>query len=177
MCVLASISSATGGADGSDPITVGRGPGRYHGRADLDATPVALAAQETVPDMPESTPTIQSAVQEEISGETLAGGEGAASNAGSGVEALIRATFGEHGEEALKVGRCESGDDLHAESWENPNHRGPFQVSYVHAWRYAARGWDWDTATDAQHVMIALEIQQEQGWWPWRFSVSCHGVW
>ena len=125
----------------------------------LDATPIALAepmaAPEALPDVPRVTQDAPAAISP---------------------EALIRATFGEHGEEALKVGRCESGDDLHAEPWENPNHRGPFQVSYVHAWRYVAHGWDWDTATDAQHVMIALEIWLEQGASPWRFSATCHGV-
>ena len=77
----------------------------------------------------------------------------------------------------MRIAECESGDDLHAEPWENPNHRGPFQVSYVHAWRYARNGWDWNTATDEQHVMIAHELFLEQGWWPWRFSAMCHGVW
>ena len=75
--------------------------------------------------------------------------------------------------EAEAVARCESGDDLHAEPWENWWHRGPFQISYVHAPRYAVRGWDWATATDEQHIAIAHEIWQEQSWEPWLSSGAC----
>ena len=89
-----------------------------------------------------------------------------------GVEAVIR-SYDWDDEIALRVARCESGDDLHAEPWENWYHRGPLQVSYIHAWRYAARGWDWATATDEQHIAIAYEIQHEQGWAPWRASAYC----
>ena len=92
------------------------------------------------------------------------------------MEALIESIFGPAAGEALRIAMCESGPDLHAEPSENWYHRGPFQISYVHAGRYAARGWVWETASDAQHVEIAHELYLEQGWAPWRFSASCHGV-
>jgi len=118
----------------------------------LDATPPPLATPTLMPDVPDTW------VVPDTEPRT--------------VEALIR-SYDWDDDIALRIAGCESGDDLHAEPWENWYHRGPFQVSYVHAWRYAARGWDWDTASDEQHIAIAYEIWLEQSWWPWRFSASC----
>lgn len=70
---------------------------------------------------------------------------------------------------ALAVARCESGDDFYAEPWENPNHRGAFQISYVHAPKFAAHGWDWNTdgLVLERNVTIAFEIWSLQGFGPW----------
>lgn len=74
--------------------------------------------------------------------------------------------------EALAVARCESGPDYYADPWENPGHRGAYQLSYVHAWRFAARGWDWETdgVIVERNAAIAYEIFSEQGWRPWACS-------
>ena len=122
----------------------------------------ALAAQETVPLMQNPTPVAESEATATPSG----------TNDGLDIADTIR-SYDWDDEIALRVARCESGDDLHAEPWENWYHRGPLQVSYIHAWRYTARGWDWATATDEQHIAIAYEIQHEQGWAPWRASAYC----
>ena len=91
---------------------------------------------------------------------------------------LILSTFGPEGERALKVAYCESGNDLYAAPEENPGHRGIFQLGEVHAPRFSRHGWDWDTdgLIPERNIAVAYEIQQEQGWWPWRFSAFCHGV-
>ena len=119
--------------------------------------------------IPLVTPTPLSTVSKPIT-------EPDSSSAGvGGVEALIR-SYDWGDEEALAIAHCESGDDLYAAPEENLNHRGPFQISYVHKPRYERRGWDWSTATPAQHIEIAYELWLGQGWSPWRFSASCHGV-
>jgi hypothetical protein len=77
--------------------------------------------------------------------------------------------------DALRVARCESGygpdgrPDYYAEPWENPGHRGAFQLSYVHAPKFAAHGWTWETdgLILERNVAIAFTIWQEQGWRPW----------
>ena len=131
----------------------------------LDATPTPRGGKPTpVPDVPDTWVVPDTGVQ----GDAVATGQ-------RPIEALIRA-YDWDDATALRIARCESGDDLHAEPWENWYHRGPFQVSYIHAWRHAARGWDWDTASDEQHIAVAYEIWLEQSWWPWRFSTLCHGV-
>ena len=138
-------------------------------RVQVDATPTPtptpLATPTEVPDdiVPSDGPG--DAVERNNSGTDNA----------SGMAALI-SSYDWPVATALRIARCESGDDLHAEPWENWYHRGPFQVSYIHAWRHAARGWDWDTASDEQHIAVAYEIWLEQSWWPWRFSTLCHGV-
>jgi hypothetical protein len=97
---------------------------------------------------------------------------------GSDTSDIILFTFGSEGARALKVATCESGGDLYAAPTENPGHRGVFQLGKVHAPRFAQHGWDWDTdgLIPERNIAIAHEIWQEQGWWPWRFSASCHGV-
>ena len=101
---------------------------------------------------------------------------------GQGYEAvaeLILSTFGSaEGERALKVATCESGSDLYAAPAENLGHRGVFQLGKVHAPRFERRGWDWDTdgLIPERNIVIANELFLDQGWRPWRFSASCHGV-
>ena len=50
--------------------------------------------------------------------------------------------------------------------------RGVFQLMPVHAWRFAARGWnywtDWDDPV--RNTAIAYELWSEQGWTPWMSS-------
>ena len=140
-----------------NPIAVQRGPGRYHrGFERLDDVPATSLAPEPTPS---PTPEPVLSVPEPTPVRT-------------GLEGLI-CSYSWGCDTSLRVARCESGADLHAESWENWYHRGPFQVSYIHAWRYAARGWDWATASDEQHIAIAYEIQQEQSWTPWLSSGYC----
>jgi len=70
---------------------------------------------------------------------------------------------------ALAVARCESGPDYYAAPWENPGHRGAFQLGSVHAWRFTAHGWNWemDGLVLERNVAVAYEIWVEQGWRPW----------
>lgn len=71
--------------------------------------------------------------------------------------------------DALRVASCESGYDYYAAPWENPTHRGAFQLSYVHAPKFSVRGWSWDTdgLILERNVAIAFEIWSAQGWQPW----------
>ena len=157
-CGVASVLFAVGGND--DVLEVPRLQGADHEqqaremsrlrtwnvREGLDETHTPLVTPTPLPDVPPSW------VVPDTEPRT--------------VEAVI-CSYSWDCDTAVRIARCESGDDLHAEPWENWYHRGPFQVSYIHAWRYAERGWDWGTASDEQHVAIAYEIQQEQGWTPW----------
>ena len=175
VCVLASISSATGGADGSDPITVGRGPGRYHGRADLDATPVTLAAQEAVP-LPGRTPAAPAGELGVGAGQVAAGTSGPTSSVGLGgagwrddlpeITALIRAVFGEHGDEALRVFTCESGLRADAVSFDGSS----FGIAQLHAATWAPVFPDfWQRWSDPQWNIEHAKIIYERagGFWPW----------
>jgi len=70
--------------------------------------------------------------------------------------------------EALTVARCESGPDYTAgfnRSW----HGGTFQISSLHAWRFAQRGWDFwtDALVLERNISIAFELWSQQGWRPW----------
>ena len=163
--VLASISSATGGADGSDPITVGRGPGRYHGRSDLDATPVALAARKEIPPLRQLSSTDT---------EPSIGGLETGAEAGQLLvpriptlpEALIRATFGEHGEAALRIAECESGLRPDAVSYDGSSF-GLFQL-HAGTWAPVFPGfWEWwsDPQWNIEHAKIIYE--RAGGFWPW----------
>ena len=93
------------------------------------------------------------------------------------IEALI-CSYSWPCEEALAVAYCESGSDLYAAPEENPGHRGIFQLGEVHAWRFERRGWDWgvDGLVLERNIAIAYELWLEQGWSPWGFSGSCHGI-
>jgi len=185
VCVLASISSATGGADGSDPITVGRGPGRYHGRADLDATPVTLAAQEAVP-LPGRTPAAPAGELGVGAGQVAAGTSGPTSSVGLGgagwrddlpeITALIRATFGEHGEEALRVVYGPTPNCPTGESNGDPNATNgvSWGLFAIHAETWAdfmnARGFDfwrdWSSA-EKNTEMAYIIYERAGGFWPW----------
>ena len=85
------------------------------------------------------------------------------------IEAAICAVFGTYCRDALAVAACESGPDYWAEPADNPNHRGAFQISYVHAGRFADKGWDWGTdgLDILKNATIAFEIWSVQGWKPW----------
>lgn len=68
--------------------------------------------------------------------------------------------------EALAVAWCESRFDPLAES--AGGHRGLFQLSSVHAEKFARRGWTWADAFDAErNVAIAYEIWLDSSWSPW----------
>lgn len=68
---------------------------------------------------------------------------------------------------ALRVFRCESGDDLIA-GFES-GHAGTAQIAPVHAWRFEQHGWDYwqDGADPVKNIAIAYEIFTEQAWVPW----------
>ena len=70
---------------------------------------------------------------------------------------------------ALRIARCESGADYWADPADNPSHRGAFQLSYVHAERFTAHGWDWNTdgLVLERNVAIAYEVYKDSGWRPW----------
>jgi hypothetical protein len=72
-------------------------------------------------------------------------------------------------QEAIGVAACESGRDMNGRldgAWAtNGNHYGVFQLSYIHAYRWADFYDAWmDPAKNAQW---AYEIWAEQGWYPW----------
>lgn len=136
-------------------------PVEKEGLADVQ-TPDTLVAQTLVAGG-DTAPTGALVVTPILEHESGAGGLGQSYEA---VARLIR-SYDWDDEEALAVARCESGDDLYAAPEENWNHRGPFQASYVHKPRYERRGWDWSTATPAQHIEIAYELFLEQSWVPW----------
>ena len=117
--------------------------------------PVPLVAPTPMPSVPKPEKPVQDTAIRAL-GEAPVGSRG--SDTGwrdEDVEDLIR-SYDWDDEEALAVARCESGDDLYAAPEENLNHRGPFQASYVHAWRYAARGWDWSTATPDNTLRLLM---------------------
>jgi len=71
--------------------------------------------------------------------------------------------------EAIAVASCESGLDRNGRldgNWAtNGNHFGLFQISYIHAWRWADFYDAWmDPARNAQY---AYDIWSESGWRPW----------
>jgi len=72
-------------------------------------------------------------------------------------------------EEAIGVARCESGTDRNGHldgNWAtNGNHFGLFQISGIHAWRWADF---WDAWSDpARNAQYAFDIWSESGWRPW----------
>ncbi|KKL19588.1 hypothetical protein LCGC14_2463910, partial [marine sediment metagenome] len=69
--------------------------------------------------------------------------------------------------EAFQVVDCESSWSPDAISWAGS--RGLMQLMPVHAWRFAARGWDYwvDVFVPERNVAIGYELWLEQGWVPW----------
>ena len=69
---------------------------------------------------------------------------------------------------ALRVARCESGSDLEA-GFNVSGHAGTFQISPIHAWRFAKRGLDFwtDATTLTWNVDVAYELWTERGWYAW----------
>jgi hypothetical protein len=71
---------------------------------------------------------------------------------------------------ALRVARCESGPDYEA-GFNASGHGGTFQISPIHAWRFAARGLDfWIHAVVLEwNLEVAYEIYVAAGysWRPW----------
>lgn len=86
---------------------------------------------------------------------------------GNEIEALICSYPWPCGE-ALNVSRCEAGPDYIA-GFNASGHAGSFQISPLHAWRFAQWGWDFwvDALVVARNVAVAFEIWLEQGWRPW----------
>lgn len=71
--------------------------------------------------------------------------------------------------EAIGVASCESGLDRNGHldgNWAyNGNHFGLFQISGIHAWRWADF---WDAWMDpARNAQFAYDIWSESGWRPW----------
>jgi hypothetical protein len=69
---------------------------------------------------------------------------------------------------ALRVARCESGPDYEA-GFNASGHGGTFQISPIHAWRFAARGLDfWIHAVVLEwNLEVAYEIYTERWWHAW----------
>lgn len=84
-----------------------------------------------------------------------------------GIEAAICAYPWECGI-ALRVAACESGPDYVA-GYNGSGHAGTFQVSPIHAWRFAERGLNfWTDALVVEwNIDVAFEIWTERWWWAW----------
>ena len=82
----------------------------------------------------------------------------------SELETLIRAVFGEHGEEAMSVMWCESGGDPNAVSWTGESF-GLFQINSIH--RFEGFGERW--MIPEHNIAWAYELWSEQGnsWSAW----------
>ncbi len=83
------------------------------------------------------------------------------------VQAIILEIFGEHGQAAIGVARCESGLNPAAISRGGGNW-GLFQINTVHRGRVAQMGYQWEDLLDARvNSLVAHSIFSEQGWRPW----------
>jgi hypothetical protein len=83
------------------------------------------------------------------------------------VEEIILEVFGEHGQAAIGVARCESGLNPGAISRGGGNW-GLFQINKVHRGRVEAMGYRWEDVLDARvNTLVAHAIFSEQGWSPW----------
>ena len=83
------------------------------------------------------------------------------------MEAIIVEVFGEAGQSAIAVARCESGLNPGAISRGGGNW-GLFQINKVHRGRVEAMGYRWEDVLDARvNSLVAYSIFQEQGWGPW----------
>lgn len=128
-------------------------------RAYEDSRWLAYAASLPVPDVPNQPAVGQEAAEEPVS-EPLAAPEPepVAEYPDTPIEAAICAYPWECGI-ALRVAACESGPDYMA-GYNGSGHAGTFQVSPIHAWRFAARGLNfWTDATDlGANIDVAYEI-------------------
>lgn len=83
-----------------------------------------------------------------------------------GWEREVDAAFGAAAPQACRVMACESGGNPGA--YNRSGATGLFQLMEVHADRFVAHGWTWADARDGdRNIVIAAEIEQEQGWAPW----------
>ena len=81
------------------------------------------------------------------------------------IEDMIRAAFGPHADEALRVANCESRFNPRERS--SAGAEGIFQIiPGYHAWRIARVGGS-DLYDAATNVRVAFDLFKEQGWRPW----------
>jgi hypothetical protein len=88
------------------------------------------------------------------------------------IEREIKAVFGNDGDDAIKVARCESGlrpqvcnDGLNSNGTVDC---GVFQVNSIHG---VNRKWLQDRGIN---IRVAFGLFKDQGWEPWRSSNKCH---
>lgn len=122
-----------------------------------EAAPAAIPAAE--PPAPAPTPATPEPVVEAYGPVVVEAGS---------IEAII-CSLPWPCDEAIGVAGCESGVDRYGRldgNWAtNGNHFGLFQISYIHAWRWADFYDAWmDPARNAQ---FAYDIWSESGWRPW----------
>ena len=179
--LAATVGLVTGGSDGHLPRLQRDGHSLVHESGSvravlppLERTAVAdvpflraLAAQEAVP-APGRTPAAPAGELGVGAGQVAAGTSGPTSSVGLGgagwrddlpeITALIRAVFGEHGDEALRVFTCESGLRADAVSFDGSS----FGIAQLHAATWAPVFPDfWQRWSDAQwnieHAKVIFE--------------------
>lgn len=80
--------------------------------------------------------------------------------------AEVTAAFGTAAPAACRVLVCESRGDPWAQNRSGAT--GLFQLMPTHAGRFEAHGWTWADAQDGdRNIVVAAEIEAEQGWRPW----------
>jgi hypothetical protein len=131
-----------------------------------DATPAPTPVPETPAPTAVPTPVVAAATQEQPA--QAAAPVVVPEYAPGSIEGIICALPWPCAE-AIGVARCESGTDRNGNldgNWAtNGNHFGLFQISGIHAWRWADF---WDAWMDpVRNAQYAFDIWSESGWRPW----------